>query len=499
MNIKNTDLINILAQELAKKERKIDEIGHVFQVGDGICRVHGLLSALYGELIEFEGGNSGIIFSLDEDFVAIFLLDKNIPVAEQEIAKRTKSVFKVPVSIELLGRVISATGEPLDSLGNYDSSKKWPVEYNAAGVIERDPINEPLETGILSVDALVPIGKGQRELIVGNRNSGKSSLTIGTIINQKDKNVICIYVSIGQRQANVANVVNELIANDALSYTCVIVSTASSPVLLQYLAPYAGTTVAEYFRSLGKDVLIVYDDLTNHAIAYREMSLLLKRSPGREAYPGDVFYLHARLLERSGKLLSGGSITALPIAQLQSDDLSAYIPTNLISITDGQIYLDTNLFNRGIRPAVNIELSVSRVGGVAQTKGIRSLTKALRLEIAQFNELQDFAQFGTELDEISQKRLKRGSIAIELLKQDVDVRYSGTDEILILFMYRENIFDNINLSQVNYFAQKCISYLKSVYSDLYFLLGNEEIKTENKKKILECISEFNKLFSLRDS
>lgn len=491
----NADLVSLLAKELTKKETKIEEIGHVFQVGDGVCRVHGLLGALYGEVIEFEHGNKGIIFSLDEDFVAIFLLDKNIPVVENEVAKRTKTVFKVPVSDKLLGRVVSATGEPLDGLGLIKAKEMWQVEHDAPGVIERDPINAPLETGVLVIDALVPIGKGQRELIVGNRNSGKSSLALGAIFNQKGKEVICVYVSIAQRQASIANLVNELTVNDALSYTCVVTAPASSPVLLQYLAPYVGTTIAEYFRSQGKDVLIIYDDLTNHAVAYREMSLLLKRAPGREAYPGDIFYLHSRLLERSGKLLSGGSITALPIAQLQSDDLSAYIPTNLISITDGQIYLDTDLFNRGIRPAVNVELSVSRVGGAAQTKGIRSLTKALRLELAQFNELQDFAQFGTELDEISQRRLKRGAIAIELLKQPVNVLYSNSDEILILLLYRENIFDTIELPQINEFARQFVSYLKSVYPKLYDSV--EDVDLATKKKILEISTEFKKLFGLR--
>ena len=498
MEIKQTDLVSILSKELSKQEKEFTQIGRVFLVGDGVCQVHGLISALYGELIEFEGGNKGIIFSLDDDFVSICLLYKNTPVVENEIAKRTKDVFKVPVSIELLGRIITPIGKPLDSLGSYNYEQSWRVEHDAPGVIERDPINTPLETGVLVVDGLVPIGKGQRELIVGNRNSGKSSLALGTIINQKDKNVLCVYVSIGQRQANIANIVNELTLNNAMSYTCVVASTAGDPVLLQYLAPYVGTTIAEYFRSLGKDVLIVYDDLTNHAIAYREMSLLLKRSPGREAYPGDVFYLHSRLLERAGKLLKGGSITALPIAQLQSDDLSGYIPTNLISITDGQIYLDTDLFNRGIRPAVNVELSVSRVGGAAQIKAIRNLTKALRLELAQYNELQSFAQFGTELDEISQKRLARGAIAIELLKQHVNQRYSSQDEILILFMYRENIFEDIALENVNKFAYQFISYLSSVYPKYYNQINNDGIDLKLKVKIFDSIKEFKKLFVLSD-
>lgn len=497
MNIKDTDLVSLLSRELEKKEEKISEIGHVFQVGDGICRVHGLLSALYGELIEFEGGNKGIIFSLDEDFVAIFLLDTNIPVLENEVAKRTNQMFKMPVSEKQIGRVISPTGRPLDGLGDYKFKHNWPVEHPAPGVIERKPIDSPLETGILVVDSLVPIGKGQRELIVGNRNSGKTSLALGAIYNQKDKDVICIYVSIGQRQATIAHLVNDLTKNNALDYTVVLVATASDPVLMQYLAPYSATTIAEYYRSQGKDVLIIYDDLSNHAVAYREMSLLLKRAPGREAYPGDIFYLHSRLLERSGRILDGGSITALPIAQLQSDDLSAYIPTNLISITDGQIYLDTELFNKGIRPAVNVELSVSRVGGSAQTKIIRSLTKSLRLELAQFNELQDFAQFGTELDEISQKRLKRGSIAVELLKQNASCLYSSKDEALILFMYRENIFDDLDLNIINEFTQKFISYIQSVYDDLYNKL--DDFNDHNKKAILNVVKEFKKLFSLRDS
>lgn len=423
------------------------------------------------------------------------MIDRTIPVAELETAKRSHSVFKTPVGMGLLGRVISAEGEVRDGAGDLTIAEFRPIETDIPGIMERSPVNESLETGILAIDVLVPIGKGQRELIVGNRNTGKSSIVIDTILHQKGKNVLCVYVSIGQRQANLARLVSLLEKNGALEYSVIISADSGDAVLSQYLAPYVGCTVAEYFRDQGKDVLIIYDDLSNHAIAFREMSLLLRRSPGREAYPGDVFYLHSRLLERAGKLAKGGSITALPIVQIQGDDITAYIPTNLISITDGQIFLDTKLFNQGIRPAVNAELSVSRVGGAAQTKAVKKMTRALRLELAQYQELLAFAQFGAELDDVSHRQLERGRRAIELLKQPQYVTFSFVDQALMLLLLKEGFLDSITLNQVNPFALQYVSYLKSVHPNIYNAIAEtQDISDSILKEIHVVATEFSKLF-----
>lgn len=494
--MKNTDLISLFERSLRNlPEEQLQEIGTVIRVGDNICTVYGLSHVMMGELVTFEGGNSGIVFQLNENSVAVFLIDRSIPVAELETAKRTHSVFKTPVGMGLIGRVINADGLPLDGAGELNVTEFRPIETDIPGIMERSPVNESLETGILAIDVLVPIGKGQRELIVGNRNTGKSSMVIDTILHQKGKNVICIYVSIGQRQANLARFVSLLEKNGALEYSVIVSADSGDAVLNQYLAPYVGCTIAEYFRDQGKDILIVYDDLSNHAVAFREMSLLLRRAPGREAYPGDVFYLHSRLLERAGKLAKGGSITALPIVQIQGDDISAYIPTNLISITDGQIFLDTKLFNQGIRPAVNAELSVSRVGGAAQTKAVKKMTRALRLELAQYQELLAFAQFGAELDEISHRQLERGKRAVELLKQEQYVTFSFVDQALMLLFLKEGFLDTIALNQINHFALQCVSYIKSVYPDIYStILKTEDISEDIQKQIHIIVSEFIKLF-----
>lgn len=496
MEIKNTDLVSLFEQSLKDvPQEKLEEIGIVVKVGDNICQVHGLTNAEFNELIEFEGGNRGIIFNLDEESVDIFLLENNISVKELEIAKRTGSVLKTPVGKNFLGRVVSALGQPLDALGKIEPDAYMPIETSIPSIIERSPINRPMETGIVAIDSLIPIGKGQRELIIGNRSTGKSAIAIDAILHQKNQNVICIYVSIGLRQANLAKIVKMLEENGALDYTVVISADSGEAVLNQYLAPYVGCTIGEYFMHMGKDVLIIYDDLSNHAIAFREMSLLLRRSPGREAYPGDVFYLHSRLLERAGKLLSGGSLTALPIVQTQSDDISAYIPTNLISITDGQIILDAQLFNQGIRPAINVELSVSRVGGAAQTKAVKKMTKALRLELAQYHELLDFSQFGTELDESSQKQLKRGALAVEILKQPQYKTYSFVDQCLILFTLKENYLENIDLKNVQGFISQFTSYVKSVYPEVYNkILKTEDIDDEIMQGLKDIANEFSKLF-----
>ncbi len=467
MDIKSADILSFFEESLSKDNAEFAEIGKVVQVGDAHCTAYGLKNAVYGELVEFESGNKGIIFDLDDDSVTIFLLYAHIPVAELEIVKRTGTVFKAPVGNDLLGRIINAMGKPIDGLGALNTVEYRSIETTVPGIIERTPIHQSLETGILAIDALIPIGRGQRELIIGNRSTGKTSIIIDTILHQKGKDVVCIYVSIGQRQANLARLAYTLKMFGALSYTVIISADASEPALDKYLAPYVGCTIAEYFKDQKKDVLIIYDDLSNHAIAYREMSLLMRRSPGREAYPGDVFYLHSRLLERAGKFIAGGSITALPIAEVQSDDITAYIPTNLISITDGQIFLDTKLFNSGVRPAVNVELSVSRVGGAAQTSAMKKMVRALRLELAQYHELLAFSQFGSELDVVSQERLARGARIVELLKQHEHATLSFVDQVLMLFLLKYNFLDPINVTQVRDFAIQFVAYIKLSYQNLY--------------------------------
>ncbi|MDP3788723.1 MAG: F0F1 ATP synthase subunit alpha [Candidatus Chromulinivorax sp.] len=496
MKTKDINLISLFEKSLQQgPQQNLDEIGIVVQVGDGICTVFGLTNAVYGEFITFEGGNHGIVLNLSEDFVSIFLLNSRIPVAEQEVVTRAGNVLKIPVGSAILGRVVNALGEPIDALGDIAVDAYMPVEAEAPSIVDRTPISESMSTGIMVIDALFPIGKGQRELIIGNRSIGKTSIAIDAILNQKNKDVICVYVSIGQRQGNVARLVRLLEERGALEYTVVISADSSEAVLNQYLAPYSGTAIGEYFMQQGKDVLIIYDDLSNHAIAYREMSLLMRRAPGREAYPGDVFYLHSRLLERSGRLLKGGSMTALPIIQIQSDDITAYIPTNLISITDGQIFLDTQLFNNGIRPAVNVELSVSRVGGAAQTKAVKKMTKSLRLDLAQYHELLSFAQFGTELDEVSQMHLKQGALAVEILKQQQFVHYSFMDEALILFLLKEGFLQKIAVKDIQLFTRQFMSYVESVYNTIYSDIKNsKDISDENVALLRGVAKEFSGIF-----
>ncbi len=496
MDVKTTDLISLFEKSLSQvPEDNLEEIGFVVQVGDTFCKIHGLKRAVYGELIDFEGGNKGVVMNLDEDFVSVFLIQAQVSVAELEIARRTGGVFKAPVGMGLLGRVVNAIGDPIDDLGPVQFQERRPIEVTIPGIIERSPINQSLETGKLAIDALVPIGRGQRELIIGNRGTGKTALAVDTILHQKDKNVFCIYVSIGQRQANLARIVRLLEEQGAMKYSVVVSADASQAALDRYLAPYVATTIAEFFRDQKNDVLIIYDDLSNHAIAYREMSLLMRRAPGREAYPGDVFYLHSRLLERAGKLARGGSITALPIVQVQSDDITAYIPTNLISITDGQIFLDTKLFNQGIRPAVNVELSVSRVGGAAQTRAIKQMTRALRLELAQYHELAGFSQFGTELDVLSQKRLARGELVYQLLRQKQYVTYSFVDQSLMLFLLQENYLDALPLGDVRPFTAQFVSYVQSIYSELYHeILISGDITEQQRQKLHEIAKEFTSLY-----
>jgi F-type H+/Na+-transporting ATPase subunit alpha len=497
---KATDLISILEKSLqGEPQKSFEEIGTVIKVGDGITKIYGLSNAAYGEIVNFEGGNRGMILDLDEDYVSAVLLDNSISVVEQEIAKRTGKVLQVPVGEELIGRVLSPIGEARDALGKISTKTQKSTEKIAPSIVKRTPVCQSLETGIMVIDSLIPIGKGQRELLIGNRSTGKTTIVLDAILHQKGKNVICIYVSIGHKQSTTAKVISLLEQHDALSYSIVVEANAQDTAINQYLAPYTGCTIGEYFMEQGKDVLIIYDDLSSHAISYRELSLLLRRPPGREAYPGDIFYIHSRLLERACKLsdeFGGGSLTAIPIIQTQGDDISAYIPTNLISITDGQIFLDTNLFNTGMRPAVNIGLSVSRVGGNAQTKAIKKVTATLKLDLAQYEELLAFAQFGSELDSASQKTLDRGKRATELLlKQPQHETYSFVDQTIFLFLLKEDLLDSLKLKDIKPFATQFASYVKEIYSDVYNKIKESENLDDITAQKLKAIShEFQKTF-----
>lgn len=496
--MKNNDLISLFEQSLKSIDYvpEFQEKGIVLQVGDNICIVRGINNAFLGELVLFAGGNKGIIFELSYDIISVFLMYTSIAVRQEEGVERTGKVFKIPLGESLLGRVVDAHVRPVDMRGEIVPQEERAIETEIPSIIEREPINESLETGILSIDALIPIGKGQRELIIGSRATGKTSALIDIILHQKNKSVICVYVAIGQRQANVARLVNILEENDALQYCVIVAVGAQDSVLNKYLAPYVGATIAEYFRDQKKDVLIIYDDLSNHAIAYREMSLLMRRSPGREAYPGDIFYLHSRLLERAGKLKNGGSITALPVAQIQGEDIAAYVPTNLISITDGQLYFDQKLFNNNIRPAINTELSVSRVGGAAQTKIIKKMTKALRLQLAQYHELVAFAQFGADLDSITERQLEHGKRAIEILKQPLHTTFDFAQQSLQFFLLKEGFLNEIPLLKITHFARQFVSYVESVYPDVVRTIKETQDVSDNVYEQLKNIAtEFSTAFS----
>ncbi|KKQ48456.1 MAG: ATP synthase subunit alpha [candidate division TM6 bacterium GW2011_GWF2_38_10] len=476
---RDTDLVSILEQSLSQVPHdKLEEIGTVIKTGDGICKIYGLTNAAFGEVITFEKGAKGMVLDIDEDFVSVALFEGASSVTEQDIARRSGSVFSVPADDKMLGRVVNAMGKPIDALGPIETDHFMPIEHPVAGIIDRSPINESLETGFTVIDSLIPIGKGQRELLIGNRSTGKTTIVLDTILHQKNKDVICIYVSIGHKQANTARIIHLLEQYGAMDYTIVVDADAKETSLNQFIAPYAGCAIGEYFMGKGRSVLIIYDDLSKHAIAYRELSLLLRRPPGREAYPGDIFYIHSRLLERSGKLSKahgGGSLTAIPIVQTQGDDISAYIPTNLISITDGQIFLDTNLFNSGIRPAVNVGLSVSRVGGAAQTKAIRSVSSSLKLELAQYNELLAFAQFGSELDKASQRALDRGRRAVEILKQAENETYSFIDQTLFLFLLKENFLDKLAYDVIKDYVVTFASYVRGTHQEAYQAIAEKAV------------------------
>ena len=462
--LKLEEISSLIKEQIRKYKNEVNttNTGTVIKIGDGIALIHGLDSAMSGELLDFGNDVYGMVLNLEKDNVGAILFGNTSSVKEGDIVKATHRILEVPVGDALIGRVINPLGMPLDDLGEIKTNKTRPVEQKATGVIERQSVKQPLETGIKIIDALVPIGRGQRELIIGDRQTGKTSIAIDTIINQKDKNVICIYVAIGQKESTVANVVETLKKYDAMKYSIVVSASASQASPLLYIAPYAGVTIGEEFMFNGKDVLIIYDDLSKHAVAYRELSLLLKRPPGREAFPGDVFYLHSRLLERAAKLsnaLGGGSITALPIIETQAGDISAYIPTNVISITDGQIFLQSELFYSGIRPAVNAGLSVSRVGGNAQIKAVKKVAGTLRLDLASYRELEAFTQFGSDLDEATSKKLERGKRTVEILKQDLHTSVSSPKLAVLVYALTKGYLDKVEISNLKQYEKDLFTFV----------------------------------------
>lgn len=471
-----------------------DEVGTVLTVGDGIATVSGLAGAEYGEILLFENGVKGMILDLKETEIGCVIFGDNSEIVEGSNVRRSKKVAGVPVGDELLGRVIDAMGNPIDGLGAINAESYYPIENPAPGIIDRQPVNKPMETGILAIDSMFPIGRGQRELIIGDRQTGKTAIALDTILNQKGKNVVCIYVAIGQKVSSVAQLAEVLRKNGAMEYSVIVNASAGDAATLQYIAPYAGCAVGEYFMNKGRDVLIVYDDLSKHAIAYRTISLLLERSPGREAYPGDVFYLHSRLLERSAHLsdaLGGGSMTALPIVETQAGDVSAYIPTNIISITDGQIFLESDLFFSGQRPAVNVGLSVSRVGGAAQTKAMKKATGAIRLDLAQYREMEVFMQFSSDLDDATKRQLQYGSGLMQLLKQKQYHPYSQHEQVILLTAALGHVFENVAKNKVCDTAAKLLQYVKSALPDVCTSIDSAGTLTDDdKESILSAAQRF---------
>src|SRR5882724_7805418 len=500
MDIKAEEISKIIREQIGSYAVDVDvaEVGSIISVGDGIARVHGVDNAMAGEMLEFPHGVFGIALNLEEESVGAVLLGEFNEIKEGDLVKRTGRIISVPVGEELLGRVVNALGQPIDGKGPLGSTKFSPIERLAPGVVDRQSVKEPVQTGLKAIDSMVPIGRGQRELIIGDRQTGKTAVAIDAILNQKDTGVICIYNAIGQKQSTVAQVVRTLEEADAMRYTIVVAATASDPAPLLYIAPYSACTFGEYFRDSGRHALVVYDDLSKHAQSYREISLLLRRPPGREAYPGDVFYLHSRLLERAAKLnkeMGGGSLTALPIIETQAGDLSAYIPTNVISITDGQIFLESDLFHQGVRPAINVGNSVSRVGGSAQIKAMRQVAGTLRLDLAQYRELAAFAQFGSDLDKSTQSQLNRGRRLVEILKQPQYQPLPVERQVAIIYAATNGYMDNVALPDVRAYETELYRFLESRHTGI--LTGirekkqlDEELETEMRAAVTEFKQRF---------
>lgn len=501
MNLRPEEISSIIKEQIKRYENKLEtkDVGTVIQVGDGIARIHGLEKCMAGELLEFSGGVYGMTLNLEEDNVGCVLLGSDDNIKEGDIVKRTERIVEVPVGEALLGRVVNALGQPIDGKGPINATKYREIERVAPGIITRKSVHEPLQTGLKSIDSMIPIGRGQRELIIGDRQTGKTAIAIDTIINQKHTGVICIYVAIGQKKSTVAGIKETLEKNGAMDYTIIVSATASELAPLQYIAPYAGCSMGEEFMDNGKHVLIIYDDLSKHAVAYRAMSLLLRRPPGREAYPGDVFYLHSRLLERAAKLndsLGGGSLTALPIIETQAGDVSAYIPTNVISITDGQIFLESELFHSGVRPAVNAGISVSRVGGSAQIKAMRKVSGKLRLELAQYRELAAFAQFGSELDRETQERLAQGERLVEILKQPQYSPMPVENQVIVIYAVTNKYMSDVKVSDIREFERGLLEYVTTYYSEIGKAIATTgNLDEDIEEKLKAAIGEFKKQFN----
>ena len=493
MRIKPEEVSKIIRNEIEGYNKTLDiaNTGTVLEVGDGIARIYGLSKAMSGELLKFENGVMGMALNLEEDNIGAVIFGESRGIKEGGTVKSTGKVAEVPSGEGLLGRVVNALGEPIDGKGSIEASKYMKIERPAYGIIDRKPVSEPLQTGIKAIDGMFPIGKGQRELIIGDRQTGKTAIAIDTIINQKNNDVVCIYVAIGQKRSTVAQIYKKLEELGALEYTIIVAATASESAPLQYLAPYAGVAMGEYFMEQGKHVLIIYDDLSKHAVSYREMSLLLRRPPGREAYPGDVFYLHSRLLERAAKLsdeLGGGSITALPIVETKAGDISAYIPTNVISITDGQIFLETDLFNSGFRPAINPGVSVSRVGGSAQIKAMKQVASKVKLELAQYNELLAFTQFGSDLDKATRDQLNRGAKIMEVLKQSQYNPYKVEEQVVSFYCVTNGYFDDVPTEKVRAFEHDLVESLRTENEILSEIKREEKVTDEIKEKLNEYVT-----------
>ncbi len=499
MELRSQEITSLIRKQIESYDEAIvqNDTGTVVSVGDGIARVYGLQNCMSNELIDF-GGTMGIALNLEQDYVGAVLLGSDEQIMEGDTVKRTGRIVSVPVGSALLGRVVDSLGQPVDGKGPVLTEETAPIESPAPGIIERKSVNRPLQTGIKAIDSMIPIGRGQRELIIGDRQTGKTAIAIDTIVNQKDQNMICVYVAIGQKRSTVAQVVDTLEKNGAMDYTIVVSATASELAPLQYIAPYSGCTMAEYFMHQGKDVLIIYDDLSKHAVAYRALSLLLKRPPGREAYPGDVFYLHSRLLERAANLSEekgGGSLTALPIIETQAGDVAAYIPTNVISITDGQIFLETELFNSGIRPAVNPGISVSRVGGNAQIKAMKKVAGSLKLLYSQYRELQAFSQFGSDLDKDTKARLDQGERIVAILKQDQNAPVTVEHQVLIILAATNNFLAEIPVSEIGRWQKELIQYIDERHPEIVSSIREtKQLTDDNRKAIEEALNDFNKKF-----